>query len=340
MTSNPKQKSQKSAGANGTQNTTSATKTANDAQQCQSTVKRDSEALASATEHILAASKSAATKRAYACDVAHFLANGGHVPCESDVVINYLARFSQEKSVQTLSRRLIAIAQAHQEISAPSPINATVKSMMKGIRRLYGKRSDQKLPVRKTDLLDAVAMTDKRKPVQSARNIALLLLGFCGAFRRSELTALKLEDLKFEAGGVEIFIKRSKTDQTSAGDTKFIPYANGQRCPVLALTHWLNVSGTKHANAFVFRGINRHDQVATTGLTPQSVALIVKSCIRAIGGDEKTFAAHSLRSGGITAFAEAGHPLWAIKLVSLHKSDAQVSAYIRPMTKRNVASLL
>ena len=100
------------------------------------------------------------------------------------------------------------------------------------------------------------------------------------------------------------------------------------------------MSGTDEANAFVFRSVNRHDQVASTGLSPQSVALIVKSCIRAIGGDEKTFAAHSLRSGGITAFAEAGHPIWSIKLISLHKSDAQVSAYIRPLTKRNVASLL
>jgi integrase len=340
MTINPKQKSQKSAGVKAKQDTTNATTTANDARQCKNTVKRDSGELASATEYILAASKSAATKRAYACDVAHFLANGGRVPCEPEVVINYLTRFSQEKSVQTLSRRLIAIGQAHQEISAPSPINATVKNMMKGIRRLYGKRPDQKLPVRKMDLLDSLAMTDKRKPVQSARNISLLLLGFCGAFRRSELTALKLEDLNFEAGGVEIFIRRSKTDQINAGDTKFIPYANGRRCPVLALMHWLNVSGTNEANAFVFRSVNRHDQVAATGLTPQSVALIVKSCIRAIGGDEKTFAAHSLRSGGITAFAEAGHPIWSIKLVSLHKSDAQVSAYIRPLTKRNVASLL
>lgn len=310
-----------------------------DAKRRQNRVKRGSSALPSATEQLLAAAKSGATRRAYACDVAHFVSNGGFVPCEPEIVIDYLARFAQQKSFQTLSRRLIAIGQAHQAISAPSPVtDERVKDMMQGIRRTYGKRKDQKRPLIKSDLVEALLMTDKRKPMQAARDKALLMIGFCGAFRRSELAALNVTDLSFEAGGVEVFIERSKTDQLHEGDTKFIPYANGQRCPVHALRHWLDVAEITEGP--VFRAVNRHDQISANGLTAQSVALVVKASIHRIGGDDKLFAAHSLRSGYVTSAAEAGHPLWSIKLVSLHKSDAQVSAYIRPVTKRKVASLL
>jgi integrase len=190
----------------------------------------------------------------------------------------------------------------------------------------------------KSDLLEALSMTEKRKPLQAARDKAILMTGFCGAFRRSELVALKVEDLRFEAGGVEIFIGRSKTDQLNDGDTKFIPYAIGQRCAVLALKHWLEAAGI--SKGLIFRAVNRHDQVSEHGLSAQSVSLIVKESVRRVGADTEVFAAHSLRSGYITSAAEAGHPLWSIKLVSLHKSDSQVSTYIRPVTKRKVPSLL
>jgi integrase len=339
MTSNPSKKSQKSEGLKRARNVTQVKATADRPKQRQNAVKRDSGVFLSATEHLIANAKSAATRRAYACDVAHFLANGGEIPCEPEIVMEYLTRFAQEKSVQTLSRRLIAIGQAHQEISAPSPVtDIRVKNLMQGIRRTHGKRKEQKRAVVKSDLLEALAMTDKRKPLQAARDKAILMTGFCGAFRRSELVALKVEDLRFEAGGVEIFIGRSKTDQLNDGNIKFIPYANGQRCAVLALKHWLEAAGI--SDGFVFRAVNRHDQVSENGLSAQSVSLIVKESIRRIGADTEAFAAHSLRSGYITSAAEAGHPLWSIKLVSLHKSDSQVSTYIRPVTKRKVPSLL
>ena len=213
-----------------------------------------------------------------------------------------------------------------------------VRSTMQGIRRTHGKRKKQAQPLLKDDLLETLVLIDRQKPVKAARDRALLLLGFAGAFRRSELVAVRIKDIKHVDSGVEIFLPHSKTDQQREGDTKFIPCANGVRCPVLALAEWLAVSGIE--SGFVFRAVDRHDNVSETALTAQSVRLIVKKSVERVGGKKSAVSAHSLRSGYITQAAIAGHQIWQIKLVSLHNSDTVVSGYIRPINKRKVPSLL
>jgi integrase len=293
----------------------------------------------SAADALIAASTANSTKAAYASDIRHWLANGGTLPANSSQVVEYLACFAEKLSVSTLERRLIAIHQVHKEISQPSPArDMAVRSTMQGIRRTHGKRKKQAQPLLKDDLLETLVLIDRQKPVKAARDRAALLVGFAGAFRRGELVAIRVEDIRHVDNGIEVFLPSSKTDQQREGDTKFISCANGARCPVAALAEWLAISGIEVG--FVFRAVDRHDNVSETALTPQSVRLIVKKSVARGGRDNTAFSAHSLRSGYITQAAIAGHQIWQIKLVSLHTSDTIVSGYIRPINKRKVPSLL
>lgn len=196
------------------------------------------------TEQFIAASQSAATKRAYASDLKHFFADGGSVPASPVVLAEYLARCAEKLSVATLERRLTTIHKAHLEKNLESPARSdTVKRVMQGIRRTLGTKQRQVQPLVKDDLLSALVMIEQQKvPIKAARDRALLLVGFASAMRRSELVAVRVEHLTYLSNGVEIFLPSSKTDQEAQGRTVFIPHANGERCPVRALAHWLEVS--------------------------------------------------------------------------------------------------
>ena len=289
----------------------------------------------------IAAAQSAATTRAYVSDLRHFEANGGTVPATTNQVMEYLAQFAGKLSASTLERRLIAIHQAHVAIAAVSPAaDLMVKRTMQGIRRTFGTKQRQMRPLVKDDLLETLMMIDRQKksPVKAARDRALLLVGFAGAFRRSELVAIQVGYVTQIANGMEIFLPHSKTDQERAGRTVFIPCADGDRCPVRALRVWLELAGIQEG--FVFRAVTRHDRVAKTGLSAQSVALVVKASVNRAGANLTLVSGHSLRSGYCTAAAMAGMPLWQIKLTSGHKSDVTLSKYIRPVNRRKIPSLL
>lgn len=289
----------------------------------------------------MTAAQSTATTRAYASDMRHFIANGGTVPATASQVMEYLAKFAGKLSASTLERRLIAIHQAHVVIAAPSPaVDLMVKRTMQGIRRTFGTKQRQMRPMVKDDLLETLMMIDRqnKRPVKAARDRALLLVGFAGAFRRSELVAIQVEHVTQIANGMEIFVPHSKTDQEREGRTVFIPHADGDRCPVRALTLWLELAGIQEG--FVFRAVTRHDRVARTGLSAQSVALVVKASVNRTGTNSELVSGHSLRSGYCTAAAMAGMPSWQIKLTTGHKSDATLSKYIRPVNRRKIPSLL
>jgi len=141
-------------------------------------------------ERLMDASQSAATKRAYASDLRHFALHGGTVPTTVSKLVEYLASFAETLSTATLERRLIAIHKAHLEMGLRSPtIDATVKRMMQGVRRTRGVKQRQVHPLVKDDLLESLVMIDKQKPVKAARDRALLLIGFAGAFRRCDVVA-------------------------------------------------------------------------------------------------------------------------------------------------------
>ena len=292
------------------------------------------------TEQFIAASQSAATKRAYASDLKHFFAHGGAIPSSPAALAEYLDKKKKKLSVATLERRLTSIHKAHLEKSLESPARSeTVKRVMQGIRRTLGVKQRQVQPMVKDDLLAALVMIDRQKmPIKAARDRALLLVGFASAMRRSELVAVRIEHLTHLPNGVEIFLPCSKTDQEGHGRTVFIPHANGERCPVGALKHWLGVSEINEG--FVFRSVNRHDRVARHGLSAQSVALVVKASVARVGGDAKKVSGHSLRAGYCTSAAEKGLQPWQIREQTGHKSDVTLAKYIRPVARRKIPSLL
>jgi integrase len=298
--------------------------------------------LSTLVDTLAAAAQSTATQRSYAADVRHFKNHGGTIPAGPAMVAEYLATFAGTSAVATLQHRLIAIHRAHIDQGLSSPImDQLVKRTMQGIRRTFGTAQRQVKALVKDDLLEMMVLIDKQKPVKAARDRALLLIGFAGAFRRSELVGLRCADVTQFDNGIELLLRRSKTDQEGVGRTVFIPYAKGNRCPVKALKHWLELGGI--SEGFLFRPVNRHDKVAANkALTPQSVALIVKSSVRRMKGEEaaKAVAGHSLRAGYCTEAATVGLSPFLIREQTGHKSDVTLARYIRPVAKRKIPSLL
>ena len=289
-----------------------------------------------------AAAQSNATTRAYDADIRHFKQHGGAIPASAAMVAEYLASFADILAIATLHHRLIAIHNAHADQGLESPMkDILVKRTMQGIRRTFGTKQRRVTALVKDDLLEMMVHIDQQGPMKAARDKALLLIGFAGAFRRSELVALQYEDMTQFEEGVELLIRRSKTDQEGVGRTVFIPFARGSRCPVKALLTWLDLAGVVIGP--MFRPINRHDQVVgCKALTPQAVALIVKASVRLMSGEEaaKMVAGHSLRAGYCTEAAIVGLQPYQIKEQTGHRSDVTLARYIRPVAKRKIPSLL
>jgi site-specific recombinase XerD len=281
-------------------------------------------------------SKADATLRAYRADWASFKtwsANHGldSLPADPRTVALYLADSATSVKVATLARRLAAISKAHQTAGYESPASlkhAAVSEVWKGIRRTHGVAQTQKAPTLIEDVrLMVGAITDVGKELIGLRDRALLLIGFAGAFRRSELVALNVKDVQETADGLVITLSRSKTDQEGVGRKVGIPYGSTpDTCPVRAYRRWMEASAITAGP--VFRSVNRHGQIHTS-LSAQSVALIVKRYAQAAGLDWSKYAGHSLRAGLATSAAIAGVSEMAIMRQTGHKSTNMVRRYIR-----------
>ncbi|SOD25357.1 Site-specific recombinase XerD [Variovorax sp. YR752] len=302
------------------------------------------ESISAAVTGFTSAAQSPATTKAYAGDLRHFRMHGGKVPATPQMVANYAAKFAGVLAVATIRRRLVAVHQAHTERGLKSPVmDRLVKRTMQGIRRTLGVAPQRRVKALvKSDLLEMLVMVNRQKPMKAARDRALLLIGFAGALRRSELVAIQCTDItRFEAG-MEINLPRSKTDQEGVGRTVWIPHAkDSERCPVAALEQWLTLSSIDRGP--VFRWVSRHDNlVGTKGLTSQSVALVIKRSVKRVHGAAATKAVsgHSLRAGYCTEAALVGMAPWQIREQTGHKSDVTLAKYIRPVSKRKIPSLL
>lgn len=265
------------------------------------------------------------TVLAYRIDLNHFLAWGGTIPAEPERVANYIAHFATRLAPSTLSRRLVAIGHAHADRGLPSPTDsALVRATLRGVRRTCSRPIRQVAPLQKADLQKLVrGLTG----LHGVRDAALLLLGFAGAFRRSELVSLDVDDVAFSDAGMTIRIKRSKTDQEGQGRFIAIPRVRGRCCPTGKLEAWLTLSGI--TDGPIFRRINRYGQLHAARLSAQSVALIVKHRAEALGLDSAQLSGHSLRAGFATNAANKGATAASIRGQTGHQSDAMVQRYIR-----------
>jgi integrase len=286
----------------------------------------------------IAASKAASTRTEYAKDLKYYLASGGTIPATVAQLSIYIADAAATLSPATLARRLVSLHRHHIDGGFVSPVlDPHIRALMQGVRRTVGVKQRQVKAIEVTELLEMIAIAIKQRPIKAARDQALLLLGWAGAMRRSELVALKWEDIAELDGGITVLIRRSKVDQEGEGFIKFIPYAHGQRCPVLALKLWQSLTGDKFG--WIFRAVNRHEHVAEKALSTHAVALIIKTLIHQTGRDPAAYSGHSLRSGFLTAGAVAGLPTYQLMAVSGHRSEQMLLRYIRPL-KRRVPSLI
>lgn len=281
------------------------------------------------TRYYVTESTSENTRKGYASDLRIFSEwcenhNLNLLPAEVLTVANFLSSQASSVSASTLNRRLAAIRFAHKAKGLPSPTDdALVASTLKGIRRTQKRPVDKKAAAT-IDRIHCLLAHINTETISGQRDHALLLLGFSGAFRRSELVALDLSDIEFNENGITVTIRQSKTDQEAEGQIIAIP--NGKLKIIDVLKRWLTVAGI--AEGAIFRKVSKSGKVGALALTDQSVVLIVKKYAAKAGLNPKDFSAHSLRSGFTTSAAEAGANLFKIMDVTRHKSVNTVRRYV------------
>lgn len=272
------------------------------------------------------ASTSENSKRAYRSDLNHFIEWGGVIPSDVQLIAGYLVEHAEKLSIATLQRRLVSLSKAHEAQGFENPVKSeVVKATIKGIRRTHGKPQRQVAPITKERLIAMVETCEDS--LKGVRDKALLLIGFAGAFRRSELVALNVEDVEDVPEGLIITINQSKTDQEGKGRRVGIPYAKGDVCPVKELQKYL--AQAKITGGSIYRPMASNTSLNETRLTATSVALIVKERAKHAGLNPDKFSGHSLRAGFATSAATAGVESWSIMAQTGHRSEVMLKRYIR-----------
>tara|TARA_B100001123_G_C15311766_1_gene1024651 strand:- start:2082 stop:2996 length:915 start_codon:yes stop_codon:yes gene_type:complete len=271
----------------------------------------------------LKSSKADNTLRAYKSDYKDFtlfcIKHGfKSMPSEAKVISLYLTHLSQTSKFSTLKRRLASISVIHKisghYIDTKHPM---ITENLMGIKRAKGTHQKAKKPILINDLKSIINIIDKDKnKKRKFKNRTLILIGFAGGFRRSELVEILREDIDFVSEGVKIFVRRSKTDQSGEGMTKGIPYFfNSEYCPVLSLKKWIEISENKSGKIF--------------NMSDKTVALIIKKYTALAGLDSNKYSGHSLRSGFATSTAELGAEERSIMAMTGHKTTQMVRRYIQ-----------
>ena len=265
-------------------------------------------------------SKSYNTLRAYHSDFSDFsefcFKNGfSALPTQPKILALYITHLSKKSKFSTLKRRIASISVIHKlkghYIDIKHPI---IMENLHGIKRSLGTRQKAKKPILINDLKNIINVIDKDK----LRDKALILVGFAGGFRRSELINIYYDDIEFVPEGVKILIKRSKTDQSGEGSIKAIPYfENKEFCPVISLKNYIEQKFEEIKEQRIFE------------ISDKSVALIIKKYAKKAGLDSSKYAGHSLRSGFATTAAEFGAEERNIMAMTGHKTTQMVRRYIQ-----------
>lgn len=277
-------------------------------------------------------SKAKNTRKAYRADWSDFIAwcarfHRHALPALPETVAYYLAHESLRLKVSTLERRLATISEAHKAAGHDSPTqHAQVRLVWSGIKREKGTAQRHMKPALTRHLRAMV----ERLPdsLVGCRDRAILLLGFAGAMRRSELVGLVVADLAFTDEGLVVVIRKSKTDQSGEGRKIGIPFGTQtETCPVKAVQKWLDESRIDEGP--VFRAVSRGGLIRETALSDRVVANLVKRTLTSAGKSSNRYAGHSLRAGLITQAAMSGVSERAIQEQSGHKSLLVLRRYIR-----------
>ena len=262
-------------------------------------------------------SKADNTLKAYQSDFRDFSSfcskNGFlYLPTQPKIIALYITHLSKFSKLSTLKRRIASISVIHKlkghYLDTKHPI---IMENLHGIKRTLGSRQKAKKPILINDLKLIIKAIDEKK----IRDKAIILIGFAGGFRRSELVNINFEDIDFVSEGVKILVKRSKTDQSGEGIIKAIPhFENREFCPVITLKEYIKSKNIKEGQIF--------------SISDKSVALIIKKYAKKAGLDSSGYAGHSLRSGFATTAAELGAEERNIMAMTGHKTTQMVRRYI------------
>lgn len=279
------------------------------------------------------ASQASNTRRAYASDLRGFGAWCGSrrleaSPASPQTVVLYITHLASYAKLATIRRHLAAIAHAHRERGLESPVaHEVVRRVVRGIARTNGSSQTRKTAIT-LDVLRAMLLAIRGNPLKAQRDRTILLLGFAGALRRSELAALNVEDLSWSREGLCITIRRSKTDQTGEGSQIAIPFVPVvSLCAARAVRQWLDTAGITEGT--VFRTFSLRSELSDRRIDGRDVAILVQALTERahVGGD---FGAHSLRAGFVTSAARAKVSLDSIARTTRHKSLTVLMGYVRP----------
>ena len=269
-------------------------------------------------------SKANNTLRAYQSDFrdfSSFCAKNGFssMPTEPKIIALYITNLSKTSKFSTLKRRIASISVIHKVkghyLDTKHPL---IMENLHGIKRVKGSNQKAKKPILINDLKRIIKAIDNsnQRGNRKIRDKAIILIGFSGGFRRSELVNITIEDIEFVNEGVKIFIKRSKTDQSGEGMTKAIPYFDNKNfCPVTSLKKFIDIYQIK--SGYIF------------DISDKSVALIIKKYASLSGLDASRYGGHSLRSGFATSTAESGAEERNIMAMTGHKTAQMVRRYIQ-----------
>jgi integrase len=285
----------------------------------------------------LLASRADNTRRAYESDLKRFVAWGGNIPSTSDEIMRYLAQNGSALRPSTLRRHLAAIASAHRDLGVTDVTKAPIVGrVLQGIRRSHGNKPNQVAPLLIEDLARIVSSLGTSR--RDRRDRAILLIGFFGALRRSELVELDLCDVEFGKKSIVLTIRRSKTDQSSLGRMVHLIARADELCPLRALNEYLGK--IPEGERALFAGSKGQGNPPSARLSTRTVARVVKSAAARIGLDPTLFGGHSLRAGFVTTAAMAGFDAPLIAKQTGHRAVQTVSAYVRsvafPELKRAV----
>jgi integrase len=283
-------------------------------------------------QHYSDAAYSNNTKKSYARWLVIFASAGYSLPATDRQLVDFIVGLRKhdgsQYSAQSINQCLAAIEKAHKLAGFQSPTKSPlVDSVIKGFKRVHGtKATRQAAPITRDRLVESI--TIKTNSLKAKRDKALILLGFFGAFRRSELATLNLNDVQFDNNGVVVTLQKSKTNQEGKLEQKTIPARSDKLCPVKALKDWIDAAHL--VDGRLFRGVTRHGGIGES-ITTNSISIIIKELF-----ERKTdcsgilsISAHSLRVGFITTCALAKVPTAKIQSVTGHKTPAMIAHYTR-----------
>ena len=278
------------------------------------------------------------TKRAYEGDLRRFAAwctSAGlpAMPAAPATIAIYMRHLADTgHKVSTIVRAVGAIANAHTRAGRPSPwTHSLVADMRVALGRKLGVRPAKKCAAG-DEVLRRMLAALPSAGLLALRDRALLTIGWCGAFRRSELVALDVADVSRAPKGLVVLVGRSKTDQEGAGEEIPIFFSNAAECcPVRSVDAWLVAAGI--SEGAIFRRLGRRQELGER-LSPAAVLDRVKHYAKLAGLPfaDFGFSAHSLRSGFITTAARRGRDLDSIMVTTRHRSERVARGYIQRET--------